>query len=387
MSIDRERGRGRTSAKLNGLEIDSSIEESREEEREERKKSALGRFSSLLGLDGEENKESGDGWKEFKKGACFCFVLFDSYNECNSGIYTYPISIAIPGNSPPSITCRFGSVSWHLKANVHRPGLLTPKLNATREVILVAAPEGGDTEDTGNIIVDQVWDSQLRYVISISGKSFPIGGVMPVHFKLVPFAKVKVYRITLILEGTLFYSHVGLSVLIVVSARLERVFYYSVTDRVMRTDPPNDIVLLSLKFPPKGDGEGDPILPLTTSFEQSPLYTMLTPDDDPMLMASTFMGPGPWTFHHDLQLPSSCTRLHFTNRNPASNIAVTHTIKTKLRAQRGDDQSVDPKTGKPRMFDLVMAKPIHILSVSCHVYLFCAFVLTSDDSVDVTWNG
>ena len=34
----------------------------------DRERSTLGRVSEVLGLDGEDGKEWGDGWKEFKKG-------------------------------------------------------------------------------------------------------------------------------------------------------------------------------------------------------------------------------------------------------------------------------------------------------------------------------
>jgi hypothetical protein len=35
-----------------------------------------------------------------------------------------------------------------------------------------------------------------------------------------------------------------------------------------------------------------------------------------------------------------------------------------FRVQRDDDQSVDQKTGKPKLFDIVVEKPVDILAVS-----------------------
>lgn len=119
------------------------------------------------------------------------------------GTYTYPISFAIPGNSPPTLDAAYGSVVWKLKANAHRPGAFTAKLTATREVSLIACPGEDDTEESENIIVERQWDSQLQYLISISGRSFHIGGTMPITITMLPLAKAKVHRISVILDRKL----------------------------------------------------------------------------------------------------------------------------------------------------------------------------------------
>jgi hypothetical protein len=290
--------------------------------------SAFSKFGELLKLD-VDDKESGDGWKEFKKGT-----------------YTYPISFAIPGDSPPTLDCPYGSVRWRLKANVHRPGTFSQKLTATREVVLIACPGEDDTEDTENIIVERQWDSQLQYLISISGRAFYIGGTMPMQISMLPLTKVKVHRISVILE--------------------ERTEYYTQMKRIGRTDPLQRISLLSVKSDHK---ESEPILPLISddplAFEQSPFYPMLTPHDDPSETASNLMGPGPWVFHYDLPLPNSCDQINFTNKNKRSSIIVSHNLKVIFRVERGDDKCVDPKTGKPKLFDIVVHTPVLILSVRC----------------------
>ena len=136
--------------------------------------------------------------------------------------------------------------------------------------------------------------------------------------------------------------------------------------RIGRTDPIQRIYLLSLK-----DGEDDknpvPILPLTSNdpeaFKHSPISSLVNPGDDPSEFASSLMGPGPWNLHHDLPLPNSCNILHFTNKNKRSNIIVQHMLKVIMRVERGDDLHIDPKTGKRRLFDIVVQTPVHILSV------------------------
>jgi arrestin-related trafficking adapter 3/6 len=144
---------------------------------------------------------------------------------------------------------------------------------------------------------------------------------------------------------------------------IERIEYHTLSNSIARTEPYHAIDLLSLKYPSK-EGEGEPLLPLMSSFENSPLYTMLKSDDDASHLAATFESPGPWTFHHSLRIPPSCSVLRFTIRNPASNITITHSLKVILRVQRGDELSVDSKTGKPKLFDIVVVKPVDILSVS-----------------------
>ena len=99
----------------------------------------------------------------------------------------------------------YGSVSWKLKAFAHRPGTFHSKLSAEREVIVVACPTEEDTEDTESIIVERTWDSQMQYLISVSGRAFFIGGTIPINIVLMPMDKAKVHRIAVFIEGMLFY--------------------------------------------------------------------------------------------------------------------------------------------------------------------------------------
>jgi len=159
----------------------------------------------MLKLD--DNKAAGDGWKEFKKGP---FRLLDSWRQSRAnkyaGVYTYPISFIVPGNAPPTLQTSYGNVTWRLKGQVHRPGAFNPKISAVREVILIAAPGEDDIEDTENIIIERQWDSQLQYLISISGRSFYIGGTIPIQITMLPMAKMRVHRISVILEGMSYSS-------------------------------------------------------------------------------------------------------------------------------------------------------------------------------------
>ncbi|KAF8806558.1 hypothetical protein BYT27DRAFT_7191111 [Phlegmacium glaucopus] len=296
------------------------------------KEKGRGIFAMILGdRDKEKEKEKADaeGWKEFKKGT-----------------YTFPISFSIPGNAPPTMICDYGSVTWRLKASVHRPGTFNSQMRAAREVITVACPIDGDTEDSESIIVERHWDQQMQYLISVSGRSFNVGGTVPVTFTLMPLAKVSIYRLSVFLE--------------------ERVDYYANMKRIARTDPIARFTLLSIK----GADNNTPILPLQSddpdALRHSPLFALVNPGDDLSEVASNLMGPGPWTLHQDLKLPNSCSQMKPTNKNRKSNIIVTHTLKLVMRVARGDDLFIDGKTGKRKLFDIVVQTPVLILSCRCN---------------------
>ncbi|KAF8178663.1 hypothetical protein K438DRAFT_1726306 [Mycena galopus ATCC 62051] len=280
--------------------------------------------------DGKDKDKDKSSWKEFKKGT-----------------YTFPISFAIPPTAPPTMECPYGTVIWRLRANVHRPGAFASRMHTVRQVTVIAAPMEDDTEDSETIVVERQWEQQLQYLISISGRSFPIGGVVPVSFTMMPISKVKIHRVSILLE--------------------EKIDYYSQMKRVARSDPVVRIQLLSIKG---DDKRHNAILPLDSNdvdaLKNSPLLALTTPDDDLSELASEWMGPGPWTFHQDLHLPATCSVLHFTNKNKRSNMAVTHVLKCVMRVERGDDSAMDPKTGKRKLFDIVVQTPVHILSCRCN---------------------
>jgi hypothetical protein len=136
--------------------------------------------------------------------------------------------------------------------------------------------------------------------------------------------------------------------------------------RIARSDPLNTIELLNIK---NGPGVIPPhILPLESDnvdvLKNSPLSGLLMPDNDLSEVTSNLMSPGPWTFHQDLKLPASCSQMHFTHKDRKSNIVITHHLKCLIRVERSDDLRVDPKTGKQKLYDIVIQAPVNILSVS-----------------------
>lgn len=169
----------------------------------------LGHMSELVGSDRNEQglEESGDGWQEFKKGTALVFCLFYLVvlNDRPAGTYTFPISFVIPSYVPPTMQCDYGSVTWRLKANVHRPGAFTHKLSASREVVLVASPVEDDRGDNDGVMIERLWEDQMQYMVSVSGRVFPIGGTIPITLSFLPLAKIKIFKISVQLEGNDIY--------------------------------------------------------------------------------------------------------------------------------------------------------------------------------------
>jgi len=167
--------------------------------------------------------------------------------------------------------------------------------------------------------------------------------------------------------------------------------YHNNFKSVGRTDPISSTQLLSLREEGRGRDVRH-ILPLesddTNALLSSPIYPVLdlpseTHARDQALteMASTLMGPGPWTFHQDLQLPASCKVLRPTNKNRRSNISITHLLKCVMRVERGDDEAVDEKNGKRKLFDIVVQTPVMILAVSFNSFYSLDNLLTPSPRV------
>ena len=177
---------------------------------------ALTKVGEVFGLEPDEARESRGGWKEFKKGA----FLPDLVPGCplphrrSLGTYTYPISFPIPADSPPSLGCAYGSIVWSLKATVHRPGKFTPRMEVTRPINVVAAPSEDATEDVENVTVNKTWEDQMVYYLSIVGRAFPIGSKIPIQLTFMPLAKVKIHKVSVVIDGMLLQFFRSTSALI-----------------------------------------------------------------------------------------------------------------------------------------------------------------------------
>ncbi|KAF8554937.1 hypothetical protein OG21DRAFT_1439498 [Imleria badia] len=276
------------------------------------------------------NDQSGDGWVVFPEGT-----------------YTYPVFFTIPNNSPPTMKADHGSLTWKVKVEVKRPGAFTSKMTAQKEVMVVCAPKDDDSEEVGGMIdLQRQWEGQLQYHVQITGRGVPVGGKIPFQITIMPLAKVKVHSILVYLD--------------------ERTEYYTRAELRARSDVIRRATLLVIRHQNSDERHSKPILPLTSdeqdAFRNSPLYRFLKHGEDESEVASSFMGPGPWTIRNQLRVPDSCSILHPSNQNKGSNVTVNHTLKLVLRVEKEEGTVT---TGRKKMYDIVIHIPIQILSCHC----------------------
>lgn len=117
------------------------------------------------------------------------------YKTFHPGLYEYSFEIPLDSTCPETMDLPMGSVKWVLDAIVERAGTFKPNLHGQQEITVVRAPDQNSMESVEPIAISRNWEDQLHYDIVISGKAFPIGGKIPIAFKLTPLAKVQCHRI------------------------------------------------------------------------------------------------------------------------------------------------------------------------------------------------
>lgn len=146
------------------------------------------------------------------------------YKVFYPGVYEYAFELPIDHHQLETTRLQYGSVRWELAAAVERAGAFRPTLHGAREVPIVRVPDQMSLEMTEPISISRQWEDQLHYDIIISGKSFPIGGRIPIAFKLTPLAKVQVHKLKVFVT--------------------ESIEYFTNDRRVTRKDPGRKILLL-----------------------------------------------------------------------------------------------------------------------------------------------
>ncbi|UZJ54063.1 hypothetical protein CBS101457_003383 [Exobasidium rhododendri] len=268
-------------------------------------------------------------------------------NEFKKGTYTYPFSIPLPSNLPPTLHADFGSNAYLVRAHVHRVGTLTSNLTCDKEITLVHAPDEDGQDENDAIVVERNWDDCLRYVVFVMGKSFPVGSKIPIWVKFVPTEKVCIHRIIASLE--------------------ERTAYFAKGRRVARHEVPRKWVLLRL-LPLESSRMG--ILPIVSeahdALETSPVtphakaaanyYTEEVNGSTPDILASLMDPFGPWELAMDLEVPScSGTNINISTNHKKSNIAVSHLVKLSIRVEKlGNDG------GERKLYDIIIEAPVTI---------------------------
>ena len=127
------------------------------------------------------------------------------YKIFHAGTYEYNFEFPIDHHQVETIKVPHGSVKWHVEAMIERAGAFKPNLHGKKEVSIVRIPDLLSLETVDPIALSRAWEDQMFYEVCISGKSFPIGGKIPIAFKITPLAKVQVHKIKVFITETIEY--------------------------------------------------------------------------------------------------------------------------------------------------------------------------------------
>ncbi|KAH6839600.1 hypothetical protein B0I37DRAFT_419351 [Chaetomium sp. MPI-CAGE-AT-0009] len=132
-------------------------------------------------------------------------VQAKGYKVFRPGTYEYSFELPLDHSQLETTKLPYGSVRWDLEACVERAGAFKPNLHGAKEVPIVRLPDQMSLETVEPISISRHWEDQLHYDIIISGKSFPIGGRIPIAFKLTPLAKVQVHKLKVYVTESIEY--------------------------------------------------------------------------------------------------------------------------------------------------------------------------------------
>ncbi|OJD10571.1 hypothetical protein AJ78_08458 [Emergomyces pasteurianus Ep9510] len=281
-------------------------------------------------------------------------VASRGYKVFHPGDYWYNFELPVSSRYPESINSTAGWVKYTLEASVERSGAFRPNLLGHREVPFIRAPAEGSLEHVEPIAISRTWEDQLHYDIVISGKSFPLGGQVPIAFKLTPLAKVACHRIkvfvtenTQVVANNKTYHRLdGTKKVLLFEKRADALSSSTFPGSVCRVTAGGGVAYDSRRQASEGIEYVNPrntnlLGDLETSFEA-----------------------GPTEMEFNVQLPScgelkkkdTSRALHFDTTH--EQLQISHWIKIILRLSKVDEK--DPS--KRRHFEISIDSPFHIMS-------------------------
>jgi hypothetical protein len=129
-----------------------------------------------------------------------------TYKVFYPGIYNYTFELPIDHRQLETTKTPYGSVKWELHATVDRPGMFKRNNHSRKELLFVRVPDPLSIEMMESIVFSRQWEDQLRYDITIFGKSFAIGSNIPIVLKLRPLDKIQVHGLRVIVTEAIEYS-------------------------------------------------------------------------------------------------------------------------------------------------------------------------------------
>lgn len=258
------------------------------------------------------------------------------YRTFETGEYFYNFELPIPQSLPESIEGSFGSVRYFLEASIDRPGAFRTKVSGVQTVTLIRCPADNNTEINEPIAICKQWEDQLAYDIVVSGKTFTIGGKIPIAFKLTPLAKIQLHRVRVYIT--------------------ENCEYFCRDKRVHRMEPTKKF-LLEERISKDGLG-GNLLMELTPGMDSA---------SGELLSSSTELEINP---EIPLSFPKRREILH--PDSTYDNVKIHHWIKLAMRVSKTDPKAEPEEEGKKKHYEISIESPIHLLDPRCtnaNVYL------------------
>ncbi|KAL4728702.1 hypothetical protein ACLX1H_003101 [Fusarium chlamydosporum] len=137
-------------------------------------------------------------------------IAVDTRGQCykifHPGIYDYTFTFPVSHHQLETTRVPYGSVKWELRVNITRPGVFKINICGRKDVEIVRIPDPLSLDMMQPILLSREWEQRLHYDIVVGGKSFPIGGTIPILLTFGPLDKVEVHGFEILIAETVEYS-------------------------------------------------------------------------------------------------------------------------------------------------------------------------------------
>lgn len=240
------------------------------------------------------------------------------------GDYIYDFEHALHPSVPESTNVTFGSVQYHLEAEIIRVGAFKLNLTARLPIDVVRTPSELNSEENEPIVITRDWEDQLRYDIVVGGKSIVLNSYLPLALRFVPlWGKVALHRIRVYLT--------------------ENLEYYCQNKKVHRMEPSKKFLLLEHKA-----CKGKSLLSKSGGLTENPAEA----EDEEVL---------PRELEFQLYVPKVLDEKMGLQLHPDTsfeNIQAHHWIKICLRISKLNPDNPE----KRKHYEISIDSPIHVLS-------------------------
>ncbi|KAL5598669.1 hypothetical protein BROUX41_003417 [Berkeleyomyces rouxiae] len=128
------------------------------------------------------------------------------YKRFPAGVYEYSFEIPVDYRYCETVNLPAGYLTWRLSAEIVRPGPFKPNVHGFRDISIIRLPDMLSLEVTEPVAIRKCWEDQLYYEMVLSGRTFPIGGRLPITLKLQPLDKrVQLLKVRVYISESIEY--------------------------------------------------------------------------------------------------------------------------------------------------------------------------------------